>query len=132
MLFDSLNFIILVLTLCTIQSILGIGVLVIGTPILLIFNFQIIEIMFLLLPISIMTSVVNILISKFDRLKYFSKEEKEISTNFFLICLPSIVVGLLFLKFGNMYINFDILVSLIILISLYLKNKKHYLLINKK
>ena len=31
-----------------------------------------------------------------------------------------------------MYINFDILVSLIILISLYLKNKKHYLLINKK
>ena len=83
MLFDSLNFIILVLTLCTIQSILGIGVLVIGTPILLIFNFQIIEIMFLLLPISIMTSVVNILISKFDRLKYFSKEEKEISTNFF-------------------------------------------------
>ena len=132
MLFDNLNFIILVLTLCTIQSILGIGVLVIGTPILLIFNYQIIEIMFLLLPISIMTSFVNILISKFNRLRYFSKEEKEISTNFFLICLPSVLIGLLFLKFGNTYINFNILVSLIILISLYLKNKKHYLLLNKK
>ena len=39
MLFDSLNFII-VLTLYTIQSILGIGVLVIGTPILLILTFK--------------------------------------------------------------------------------------------
>ena len=98
MLFDSLNFIILVLTLCTIQSILGIGVLVIGTPILLIFNFQIIEIMFLLLPISIMTSVVNILISKFDRLKYFSERKKKFLLTFFFNLLTFYSCWIIILK----------------------------------
>lgn len=132
MVVGSLSFFILILTLCTIQSILGIGILVIGTPVLLIFDYQIIEIMLLLLPISIMTSIINILILQNHKLKNYNKEEKKISSDFFLICFPSIVVGLFFLKLANNYINFDILVSSIILFSLYLKSKKHYLLINIK
>lgn len=132
MLVDSLSFNVLVVALCTIQSLLGIGILVIGTPVLLILNYQIIEIMLLLLPISIMTSIINILILKNRQLRNFNNEEKKISINFFLICFPSIMIGLFFLKLVNTYINFDILVSLIILISLYLKNNKQYLLINIK
>ena len=53
MLLENLYLVPLFIILCTIQSILGIGVLVIGTPVLLIFNFEIIEVMLLLLPISI-------------------------------------------------------------------------------
>ena len=45
-----------------VQSILGVGVLIIGTPVFLIFDFNILEIMKTLLPISILTSAINILI----------------------------------------------------------------------
>ena len=45
-----------------IQSVVGIGVLVLGTPILLFFNFSIIEAMNFLLPISLITSFLNLLI----------------------------------------------------------------------
>ena len=48
------------------QSIIGVGVLVLGTPFLLILNFNIIEIFFILLPISILTSLLNLLIINFS------------------------------------------------------------------
>ena len=101
MIFDSLNFAILILTLCTVQSILGIGVLVIGTPILLILNYEMVEIMFILLPISITTSIINIVILKFKKFKNYYKEEKEIAVDFFLICFPSIIIGIIALKIGK-------------------------------
>ena len=131
MVFESLTFIVLIFILCTIQSILGIGILVIGTPTLLIFNYQIVEIMFLLLPISIMTSIANLFIYNKNRLTFFSNN-RNISKEFFTICLPFIFIGLVILKFGSNYISFDLLVSLVILLSLYIKNKNQKFLTNKK
>ena len=55
-LYFFLTFVVLV------QSILGVGILVLGTPILLVFEFNIVEIMNMLLPISILTSLLNVLI----------------------------------------------------------------------
>ena len=46
------------------QSCAGVGVLVLGTPFLLILDYTIIEILLILLPISIVTSFVNLLIMK--------------------------------------------------------------------
>ena len=131
MVFESLTFIVLIFTLCTIQSILGIGILVIGTPTLLIFNYQIVEIMFLLLPISIMTSIANLFIYNKNRIAFFSNN-RNISKEFFTICLPFIFIGLVILKFGSNYISFDLLVSIVILLSLYLKNKNQKFLTKKK
>ena len=48
-----------------IQSIAGVGVLVIGTPVMLIYNFEIIEIMYFLLPLSMLTSLINLYFVKF-------------------------------------------------------------------
>ena len=46
-------FYLLIFILTVLQSIIGVGILVLGTPLLLIFNYEFIEIMALLLPISI-------------------------------------------------------------------------------
>ena len=81
------------------QSIIGVGVLVLGTPFLLILNFNIIEIFFILLPISILTSLLNLLIINFSN-KSLDKSSYAEFKKFFIICIPSIFVGLIILKKG--------------------------------
>ena len=54
-------FYLLIFPLVVLQTIVGVGVLVLGTPLLLIFNYNIIEIINLLAPISIITSLLNYL-----------------------------------------------------------------------
>lgn len=66
--------------LVSIQTIIGVGVLVLGTPTLLLLNYNIIEIINILLPISILTSFLNITI--FTKYKYF-----------FIICIPGIFIS---------------------------------------
>lgn len=111
---ELINFI-LIVGLAAIQSIVGVGVLVVGTPTLLLLNLSMIEIMNFLLPISILTSLLNIIIIKkqnnffynFDRLK-----------NFFKLCIPSVFIGLIILKYLDKLINFDYVVSFIIILTL--------------
>lgn len=99
------------------QSIIGVGVLVLGTPFLLILKFNIVEIFFILLPISICTSILNLLIINFSNKSLDKSTYKEFK-KFFIICIPSIFFGLIILKlFGN-YINFKLLVSLVIFFSI--------------
>lgn len=101
-----------------IQTIVGVGVLVLGTPALLLLNYNIIDAIDLLLPISIFTSFLNVTIfSNYN----FKKIEKKKYKYFFIICIPGILIGLKSLEIFQKSINFEILVSLIILISLYLK-----------
>jgi uncharacterized membrane protein YfcA len=109
----------------SLQSIIGVGVLVLGTPFLLILKFNIVEIFFILLPISIITSLLNLIIINYsnktlDKISY--KEFKK----FFIICTPSIFLGLMLLKFFENYINFKQLVSFVIFFSvllIFLKDK---------
>ncbi len=61
---ELVNFI-LIIFIVAVQSILGIGVLVLGTPILLLLDMSMIDIMNYLLPISIITSLFNLVIMKF-------------------------------------------------------------------
>ena len=64
--------------LVTIQTIVGVGVLVLGTPLLLILNYNIIEIMNLLLPISIITSLFNYMYLKYNKKKFKINLDKKI------------------------------------------------------
>ncbi len=48
-----------------IQSIAGVGILVVGTPIMLILNYPILQTMFFLLPISIIISFSNLILINF-------------------------------------------------------------------
>ena len=102
-----------------IQSCVGVGVLVLGTPFLLIMNFNIIEIFFILLPLSILTSFGNLLIIKLSNKEIELTNLKKLK-KFFSICVPSIIVGLFILKNFENYINFKILVSIVIIFSILL------------
>ena len=99
------------------QSIIGVGVLVLGTPFLLILKFNIIETFFILLPISIITSLLNLLIINFSS-RSLDKSTYTEFKKFFVICIPSIFIGLILLKFLNDYLNFKFLVAFVILFSI--------------
>ena len=109
--------------LAILQTIVGVGVLVLGTPVLLILNYNMIEIMNLLLPISITTSFLNYLYLKSNKKKLKINLDRDIKKNFILIFFPGIFIGLyLTNKFLN-YINFEIMVSTVIFVSIYVKLK---------
>lgn len=60
----------LVLSLSIIQSIAGVGVLLIGTPILLLNGYDIITSINSLLPLSILTSLLNLIFFKIQKKKH--------------------------------------------------------------
>ena len=68
-----LLFYILIFLLSVIQTTAGVGVLVIGTPTLLIMNFNLLEAINILLPISIFTSLLNLI--------YFKSNKKKIKNH---------------------------------------------------
>lgn len=107
--------------LATVQSILGVGILVLGTPILLIFEFKILEIIQILLPISILTSLINIIIIKKKKNPKKIKLNKKQKESFFYICIPSVFIGLLILKKFESLINFNVVISIIIFLTILLK-----------
>jgi len=109
------------------QSIAGVGILLVGTPLLLILKLDIISILSILLPISILTSLVNLIIFKLNKEKFKLIIDKETKKKFFSICIPSILIGLFFLKQFKELINFNYLVSFIIFSSIIMINSKRYL-----
>lgn len=114
---DSLFLLVYFCLIVVLQSTIGVGVLVLGTPLLLILNYNIIEVFFILLPISIITSLSNLLIINF----FYKRYEKSTFTEFkkfFIICVPSIIIGLVLLKLFQNLINFKILVSIVIIFSI--------------
>ena len=106
-----------------IQTIVGVGVLVLGTPLLLIFNYQIIDIMSVLLPISILTSLLNYSYLKYNKKNLKINLDQNIKKTFIFIFLPAISIGLIITREFHQFINFKILVSLVILLSLFIKYK---------
>ena len=117
--FDNLFILFYFCIIIALQSSIGVGILVLGTPFLLILNYNIVDIFFILLPISIITSLANILIIRFQNkvldIKIFSD-----LIRFFVICVPSIILGLFLIKLFQNFINFNILVSGVIMISIIL------------
>lgn len=121
------------LILAIIQSIVGVGILVIGTPFLLILNYDIINILSLLLPFSILTSFINLIFFKINKKKLEMKLNSDTKYLFFLVCLPSIFIGLFFLEMYKEVINFRYSVATIIVFSfLLIKIKKFILRISDK
>jgi uncharacterized membrane protein YfcA len=124
---DDLNYyLILIFLLSIIQSIFGLGLLILGTPILLFFDVIFIKILYIILPSSITVSLFNLIfISKLEK-KYLSIKFLE---NFFLFCLPYVICGLTLVYFFESKINFQLLTGSIIIMTLLLKivlTKKNY------
>lgn len=104
-----------------IQTIIGVGVLVIGTPLMLFLNYNMISILSLLLPISLITSLINIFLIRANKKYKNIKTDNLILKNFLMICLPSIFIGLLILYFYSSFINFKLIIAVVILLSLLFK-----------
>lgn len=124
---EILNFL-LILSLVTIQSVVGVGILVVGTPLLLIFDFSIIDTMNYLLPISIITSFLNLIIMSHGTNSFYYDLSR--LKFFFIICVPSVFIGLFILKKTYEFINYDYFVSLIIIFTLIFKKKISIILKN--
>ena len=116
-------FYLLIFILIVLQSIIGVGILVLGTPLLLILNYEFIEIMALLLPISILTSLFNYLYLKYHKKNLKINLDRNIKKNFIILFIPGIVIGLILTREFQNFINFKLLVSFVIILSLITKWK---------
>jgi uncharacterized protein len=126
--FDVNSIYLLLFFLIILQSIAGVGLLVIGTPMLLIYNISFIEILSILLPISILTSFFNLIFLKLKKKKLNIKIDQKMNFLFFTVCLPFIFLGLYLIKNFNEFINFKYLVSFVIFFSLIIMNQKKILI----
>ena len=106
----ELNYIIpIILLLSILQSILGIGLLVLGTPTLLILGFSFFETMAIILPPSIIISLLQILENKIDSKKFKSE--------FLCYCLPGVLIGIFFILRFEEVINFKLIAGIMLLLS---------------
>jgi hypothetical protein len=116
---------IIIFFLSIIHSIFGIGLLAIGTPLLLILSYDFLTILKILLPCSILISAFQIF-----KIKSIINSDKKI----ILKSTPYVFLGSLIIYFFSSNINFKLLIGFSILIVLFLKiffKKKINLLINK-
>ena len=68
---DEVSFtLIILILLVSLQSIVGVGILVLGTPIMLLLEYNMTEILSTLLPISILTSLLNFTYFKLKKKKW--------------------------------------------------------------
>ena len=100
--FDLIYFLLFILV--VLQSIAGVGVLVIGTPMLLLFNFTLVEILSILLPISIITSLLNLILFKLNQKKLKINIDREIKFSFFFNLSTFYIYRFVFIKkFRKLY-----------------------------
>ena len=101
-------YLIVLIIFCTLsQGIFGVGLLLWGTPILLLSGKSYPEILEILLPLSIAVSILQI-IPNFRRLDF------KTSVKFLLVCLPFLAFGLLVILVSNLTINTFVIIALLI------------------
>lgn len=120
----------LMLILSIIQSIVGVGILLIGTPVLLLNDFDIISSINTLLPFSILTSFLNLSFFKLQKYKSPITKDIYIRKIFLFYCIPGVFLGAILIFLFSSNINFKIIVSIVILLTVIFKNKFKKLLVN--
>ena len=105
-----MKIIVLLIITSAIQSLFGVGVLLFGTPVLLLFGYSFIESLLILLPVSVSINILQI-----------SKDYKHIDYNFFknimFLTTPLIILFLYFVAKINLNVSF-IIGFFLILISI--------------
>lgn len=122
--FDVLVINLILFALVILQSIAGVGILVIGTPAFLILDYSLVEIMSLLLPISIITSAINILFLKLGKKNKFVKINKNYLSIFFGLCIPSVFLGLYLLSVFENKLNIEYMVIIVIFVTFLISRRQ--------
>jgi len=114
-----------------IQSIFGVGLLLFGTPSLLLIGYEYHEILNILLPASITISFLQVIKSK----ENINKSKKV----FIYYCLPILILFTFIVLINKNLINFKLIISIILIFSSLcalnqnkIKNLKHIILKNNK
>lgn len=109
---------IIIIILSIIQSTFGIGLLVIGTPVLLILNYDFFNVLSILLPCSILISILQI--NSYDVANNINKDV-------IILSIPLIILGTFIIFTYKLYINFKLFVGFGIFFVLFIKFflKKH-------
>ena len=93
---------------CIFQSVFGVGLLLLGTPTFLLIGYNYFDTLNLLLPYSIIISFLQIINTK--------KKNFFFIIEFLKYSIPSLIISFIFLKFYYKFINFSILVSVILIL----------------
>ena len=109
------------------QTVIGVGVLVIGTPVLLLLGINLVETISILLPISIATSFFNLIYFFLKRNISLNIIEKDTKNYFFIYCMPCILLGLYILKLTSEFLNFNYIVGSVIILSVLITKKSNFL-----
>ena len=94
-----------------VQSIFGIGLLIFGTPTLLILDFSFVDSLKILLLPSIAINFLQIINQK----THNTELVEEFKKSFIYSCLPFLIFGLLIMKFAIDFINLSFLIGLLLL-----------------
>ncbi len=98
----------IIITFCSLQSIFGVGLLLLGTPTFLFLGYEFFEVLNILLPYSIIISFLQILTSQNKDLKFGKK--------IFFFSIPSLIFGLILVNFIQYEINYILVVSIFLVI----------------
>ena len=99
--------------LSVVQSVFGMGVLIFGTPTLLLLGYDFTEAICLLVPASFVISLLQVTTSRKDRVA--------VSRHLYLICLPGIGIGLWIIQGSAMGSWVNILIGAVMLVSAVLR-----------
>lgn len=102
----NMEYVVVILLTATIQSLFGVGVLLFGTPLLLLLGYQFLDILLILLPIS---ASINL----FQILRSYKYIQFEIYKNILLYSIPFIILFLYLIS--KIHININFLVGLFII-----------------
>ncbi|WP_041660623.1 TSUP family transporter [Arcobacter nitrofigilis] len=103
-----MDIILVVILTSIIQSLFGVGVLLFGTPLLLLFDYPFSEILLILLPISALINLLQII-------KYHHEIDTNVYKNILFLTIPFIILSLIFISKNNVNINLIIGLFLIII-----------------
>ena len=121
---EHILLIFIISALSIIQSFFGVGLLVFGTPTLLLMGYSFDFALTLLLPSSITISLIQVL----DNIKFNSDMQKRI----LFFSIPGIIVGLMFLFSGLLTVSMNFIVGVILLVSVLIRQVKPLQLFVKK
>ena len=116
---DDILELIIVVILVIIQSIFGVGLLLFGTPSLLLLGYDFANTINILMPVSISISA----------LQFFKSKNKDINfvKEYNLFCLPFLIIFLIIALKFNYFFNFKLIVALLLIVSsLIILNKSKF------
>jgi len=100
--------IIIITVFCFIQSFLGVGLLLLGTPTFLLIGYNFFEVLNILLPYSIVISFLQIFVTKDQNLEFGIK--------ILIHSIPFLILGLIIVEYIQYKFNFVLIVSIFLIL----------------